>query len=236
VARGDEARRVRELSRAVSVEILPAGNDLPPRAVGALVILVCLVEFWAVCGYFPSSGWLDRNPFFSASYALHFARALISADSLNTHLRVWTYSPYLMAGYPAATRTEPMGDLPGLCLWLVRWLLPAHAYLHGAAIVYKVLVVGLIAAAAPAMVLAAVCLGLGGSTVVVAAALGVFGIFNVPGIEMMRAGMFAYFAAVGCSPGCIPWLHRCCCRPPPRHSCAPPAGAAPACCWPALSL
>ena len=177
------------------MEILPAGNDLPPRAVGALVILVCLVEFWAVCGYFPSSGWLDRNPFFSASYALHFARALISADSLNTHLRVWTYSPYLMAGYPAATRTEPMGDLPGLCLWLVRWLLPAHAYLHGAAIVYKVLVVGLIAAAAPAMVLAAVCLGLGGSTVVVAAALGVFGIFNVPGIEMMRAGMFAYFAA-----------------------------------------
>lgn len=157
--------------------------------------LVCALELWGLCDYFPPSGWFNPHPFYTDSYALHFARGLVGAQALRRHLRLWCYSPALMAGYPAGTRSEPMGFAPALLFWIGGWLRLGALSFTQAAIVYKLMVLALLAATAPAMALAASLFELGGTAVALSAGLGLLGLFSIPGIQMMRSGMFAFLSA-----------------------------------------
>ena len=123
-----------------------------------MVAVVCALELWGLSRYFPPGSWLNARPLYTDSYALHFARGFIAADALVRHLRLWSYSPNLMAGYPAGTRTEPMGAALAVWFWLCGGFF-RQLSLGQAAILYKLLVVGLLAAIAPAMALAALWFG-----------------------------------------------------------------------------
>src|SRR5215831_7944598 len=94
-------------------------RGLASRAVAIGVIAaLSVIQLCGLTRYFPIYSWTDRHPFYTNSYALHFARSLLSSRAMARHLRLWSYSPFLMAGYPAGTRTEPMGDAVGLWFWL----------------------------------------------------------------------------------------------------------------------
>jgi hypothetical protein len=153
-----------------------------------------VIQLWGLTRYFPIHSWTDRHPFYTNSYALHFARSLLSSRAMARHFRLWSYSPVLMAGYPAGTRTEPMGDAVALWFWLcsgfstVRWV-------GRAAVLYKMFVVGILLCVPAAAASTAVWLGFDWGIATISAALGVFGTFNYPGLMMIRAGMFLFFAA-----------------------------------------
>jgi len=181
-----------EKPKALPVAVL--GDQLPWATTWALVGLVCGLELWGLCNFFPPSGWFNAHPFYTDSYPLHFARGLIGAQALRRHLRLWCYSPALMAGYPAGTRSEPMGFAPALLFWVAGWFHLGALSFGQAANLYKLMVVALLATAAPAMALAASIFGLGGSAVALSAGLGVLGLFSIPGIQMMRSGMFAFLS------------------------------------------
>jgi small basic protein len=170
-------------------------HDLATRAVAiAMIAALSMIQLCGLTRYFPIDSWTDRHPFYTNSYALHFARSLLSSTAMAHHLRLWSYSPFLMAGYPAGTRTEPMGDAVALWFWLcsgfstVRWV-------GRAAVLYKMFVVGILVCVPAVAASTAVWLGFDWSIATISAALGVFGTFNYPGLMMMRAGMFAFFAA-----------------------------------------
>lgn len=169
--------------------------------------LVCAVELWGLSRYFPPDSWLSAQPFYTNSYALHFARGLAGESALRRHLRLWSYSPSLMAGYPAGTRTEPMGAAVAVWLWLAGRLTGEQSPAQ-AAVLYKLLVVGLLAAASPIMAAAALWLGFDWTVAIIAAALGAFGLFNYPGLLMIRAGMFAFLAASFLCAGWGAFLYR----------------------------
>jgi len=178
----------------------PAGaaflrHGLAIRAVAIGVIAaLSVIQLCGLTRYFPIYSWTDRHPFYTNIYALHFARILLSSRAMARHLRLWSYSPFLMAGYPAGTRTEPMGDAVGLWFWLcsgfstVRWV-------GRAAVLYKMFVVGILVCLPAAAASTAVWLGFDWTVATISAALGVFGTFSYPGLMMIRAGMFAFFAA-----------------------------------------
>jgi len=161
--------------------------------VGMLVV-ICALELWGLSQYFPPDAWLNVHPFYTDSYALHFARGLIGEAALVRHLRLWSYSPNLMAGYPAGTRTEPMGAAPAMWFWVCGGFFHELS-LEQAAVLYKLMVVGLLAAVPPAMALAALWLGFDLGVAVLSAVLGTLGVFNYPGILMMRVGMFGFLSA-----------------------------------------
>ena len=170
-------------------------HDLATRAVAiAMIAALSVIQLGGLTRYFPIDSWADRHPYFTNSYALHFARSLLSSRAMARHLRLWSYSPVLMAGYPAGTRTEPMGDAVALWFWLcsgfstVRWV-------GRAAVLYKMFVVGILVCVPAAAASTAIWLGFDWSIATISAALGVFGTFSYPGLMMMRAGMFAFFAA-----------------------------------------
>src|SRR5215471_7115155 len=170
-------------------------HDLATRAVAITTIAaLSVIQLWGLTRYFLIDSWTDRHPYFTNSYALHFARSLLSSRAMARHLRLWSYSPVLMAGYPAGTRTEPMGDAVALWFWLcsgfstVRWV-------GRAAVLYKMFVVGILVCVPAAAASTAIWLGFDWSIATISAALGVFGTFSYPGLMMMRAGMFAFFAA-----------------------------------------
>ncbi len=180
-----------------------ASANPPHRRVVYILALatVCAVELWGLSRYFPPGSWLSGQPFYTNSYALHFARGLMGEAALRRHLRLWSYSPSLMAGYPAGTRTEPMGAAVAVWLWLASGLTHGQSPAQ-AAVLYKLLVVGLLSAAPPAMACAALWLGFGWSVALISAVLAAFGIFNYPGLLMIRGGMFAFLAA---SFLCVAW-------------------------------
>ncbi|MBV8137269.1 MAG: hypothetical protein JO121_16815 [Deltaproteobacteria bacterium] len=168
--------------------------ELASRAVAiAMIAALSVLQLAGLTRYFPIGSWTDRHPFYTNSYALHFARSLLSSRAMARHLRLWSYSPFLMAGYPAGTRTEPMGDAVALWFWLcsgfstVRWV-------GRAAVLYKMFVVGILVCIPAAAASAAVWLGFDWTVATISAALGVFGTFNYPGLMMIRAGMFPFFA------------------------------------------
>src|SRR5215469_3532846 len=170
-------------------------HDLATRAVAiAMIAALSVIQLCGLTRYFPIDSWADRHPYFTNSYALHFARSLLSSRAMARHLRLWSYSPFLMAGYPAGTRTEPMGDAVGLWFWLcsgfstVRWV-------GRAAVLYKMFVIGILVCLPAAAASTAVWLGFDWTVATISAALGVFGTFSYPGLMMIRAGMFAFFAA-----------------------------------------
>ena len=170
-------------------------HDLATRTVAiAMIAALSLIQLGGLTRYFPIDSWADRHPYFTNSYALHFARSLLSSRAMARHLRLWSYSPVLMAGYPAGTRTEPMGDAVALWFWLcsgfstVRWV-------GRAAVLYKMFVVGILVCVPAAAAATAIWLGFDWSIATISAALGVFGTFNYPGLMMIRAGMFLFFAA-----------------------------------------
>ncbi len=113
----------------------------------AILALISVLQIWGLAHYFPPATWLGPEPFYTNSYALHYARGMRQAESLRAHGRLWSYSPALMAGYPAGTTTEPMGAAVGPWLVVTGWMNPAVAY--------KGLVLGLLAAAPFAAALAA---------------------------------------------------------------------------------
>ncbi len=170
---------------------------LPLAAIAALTA----IQLWGLTRYFPIDTWTNRHPFYTSSYALHFARSLISCSALARHFRLWSYSPSLMAGYPAGTRTEPMGDAVALWFWICSGFSNVRSF-GRAAVLYKMFVVGALACAPLAMASAALWLGFDWTIAAIAAALGVFGTFNYPGLLMIRAGMFAFFA---CAFRCVAW-------------------------------
>ena len=186
------ARAVKSPSAAGAASLR---HDLASRAVAiATIAALSVIQLCGLTRYFPIDSWTDRHPFYTNSYALHFARSLLSSGAIARHFRLWSYSPVLMAGYPAATRTEPMGDAVALWFWLcsgfstVRWI-------GRAAVLYKMFVVGILVCVPAAAASTAVWLGFGWTIATISAALGVFGTFNYPGLMMIRAGMFAFFAA-----------------------------------------
>lgn|GEM_PF-2380794 len=183
-------------------------DPLPWATTWALVGLVCGLELWGLCNYFPPSGWFNAHPFYSDSYALHFARGLIGAQALRRHLRLWCYSPALMAGYPAGTRSEPMGFAPALLFWIAGWFRLGALSFGQAAILYKLMVLALLAATAPALALTASMFDLGGSAIALSAGLGMLGLFSIPGIQMMRSGMFAFLSASSLCVLAGGWLYR----------------------------
>lgn len=166
-----------------------AVSNLSPGRTGTLAILALIsgLQIWGLTQYFPPATWLGPEPFYTNSYALHFARGIRQAESLRAHARLWSYSPALMAGYPAGTTTEPMGAAVGPWLVANGWMNPAVAY--------KGLVLGLLAAAPFAAALAAWALELDTNECLIAAMLGAMGTFSAPGLTMMRAGMFAFLSA-----------------------------------------
>jgi len=160
----------------------------PGRAgTAAILVLISALQIWGIAHYFPSHSWLGPQPFYTNSYALHYARGLRQAESIATHARLWSYSPALMGGYPAGTYTEPMGAAVGPWLVLAGFIDPAVAY--------KCLVIGLLALAPFAVAIACWLLELGTNVCLVAAILGAMGIFTAPGIAMIRSGMFLFLAA-----------------------------------------
>ena len=168
--------------------------DLALRPVAiATIAALSMIQLCGLTRYFPIDSWTDRQPLYANSYALHFARSLLSSRAMARHFRLWSYSPILMAGYPAGTRTEPMGDAVALWFWLcsgfstVRWV-------GRAAVLYKMFVIGILACVPAAVALTAVWLEFDWSIAAISAALGVFGTFNYPGLLMIRAGMFAFLA------------------------------------------
>ncbi|MGO9453182.1 MAG: hypothetical protein ACLQDV_19390 [Candidatus Binataceae bacterium] len=165
-----------------------------PLAPSVLITAIFLIQLWGLSQYFPVDSWLTRNPFYTNSYALHFARSLLSASALGRHLRLWSYSPSLMAGYPAGTRTEPMGDAVALWFWICSGFSTVRSF-GRAAVLYKAFVVGVLVSIPLAMAAAARWLEFDWTIAVLSAALGVFGTFNYPGLLMIRAGMFAFFSA-----------------------------------------
>ncbi len=166
-----------------------------------MIVAICALELWGLSQYFPPNAYLNAHPFYTDSYALHFARGLIGDAALVRHLRLWSYSPNLMAGYPAGTRTEPMGAAPAVWFWVCGGFF--HELSIGqAAVLYKLLVVGLLAGVPPAMALAARWLGFDWGVAVISAVLGTLGVFNYPGILMMRVGMFGFLSA---SYLCVAW-------------------------------
>src|SRR5262245_38786180 len=177
-------------------------HDLASRALAiGMIALLTVIQLAGLTRYFPIESWIDRHPFYTNSYALHFARSLLSSKAMAQHLRLWSYSPVLMAGYPAGTRTEPMGDAVALWFWLcsgfstVRWV-------GRAAVLYKMFVVGILVCVPAAAASTAAWLGFDWGIATISAALGVFGTFNYPGLMMIRAGMFLFFAA---SFLCVAW-------------------------------
>jgi hypothetical protein len=170
-------------------------HDRASRAVAiATIAALTLIQLGGLTRYFPIDSWSDRHPFYTNSYALHFARSWLSSRAMARHFRLWSYSPILMAGYPAGTRTEPMGNAVALWFWLcsgfstVRWL-------GRAAVLYKMFVIGVLVCVPAAAASTAFWLGMDWSIAAISAALGVFGTFNYPGLLMIRAGMFAFFTA-----------------------------------------
>jgi len=159
------------------------------------------LELWGLSQYFPPNAYLNAHPFYTDSYALHFARGFIGDAALVRHLRLWSYNPNLMAGYPAGTRTEPMGAAPAVWFWVCGGFF--HELSIGqAAVLYKLLVVGLLAGVPPAMALAARWLGFDWRVAVLAAIVGALGLFNYPGIMMTRVGMFGFLSV---SYLCVAW-------------------------------
>ncbi|HEY2485509.1 MAG TPA: hypothetical protein VGI36_10190 [Candidatus Binataceae bacterium] len=170
-------------------------RDLASRAVAiAMITALSVIQLCGLTRYFPIDSWTDRHPFFTNSYALHFARSLLSSRAMARHLRLWSYSPFLMAGYPAGTRTEPIGDAVALWFWLCSGLSTVR-WVGRAAVLYKMFVVGILVCVPAAAASTAIWLGFDWSIATISAALGVFGTFNYPGLMMLRAGMFAFFAA-----------------------------------------
>ncbi len=187
-------------SRAAGAEI---ASELSPGRPGTLVLLALIsaLQIWGIAHYFPPANWLGPEPFYANSYALHYARGLRQAQSIRVHARFWSYSPALMAGYPAGTYTEPMGAAVGPWLVLTGWINPAVAY--------KLLVLGSFAAAPFAVAIAAWWLELGTNVSLIAAVIGALGIFTAPGIAMIRAGMFLFLAACYLSLGLCAFMYRC---------------------------
>ena len=183
-----------------SVSAASAVTRVPAPLIGERLALtfalaaVCTLELWGLIQYFPIASWLGGQPLYTDSYALHFARGLMGRSALERHLRIWSYSPTLMAGYPAATRTEPMGDAIAIWLWLWSGIGAAQSMAQ-AAIAYKLLVVGLLLSAPLTMAAAAHWLNFDRRVVLVSAVLGAFGTFNYPGLLMIRSGMFGFLTA-----------------------------------------
>ena len=175
-------------SSTAEAETVPEAS--PGRAGTVLILLlISAIQIWGIAHYFPPDSWLGPNPFYTNSYALHFARGLRQADSIRTHARLWSYSPALMAGYPAGTYTEPMGAAVG------PWLVLSGLIDLDPAVAYKFLVLGLLAAAPFAIALASWWLELPINVCLVAAIFAAMGIFTAPGIAMIRSGMFLFLAA-----------------------------------------
>ena len=187
-------------SRAAGAEVVP---ELAPGRPGtlALLALISALQIWGIAHYFPPANWLGPEPFYANSYALHYARGLRQAESIRVHARFWSYSPALMAGYPAGTYTEPMGAAVGPWLVLTGWINPAVAY--------KLLVLGSFAAAPFAIAIAARWLELGTNVCLIAALIGAMGIFTAPGIAMIRAGMFLFLAACYVCLALCAFIYRC---------------------------
>jgi len=185
---------------AAGIEVRPEPS--PGRA-GTVVILTLIsaLQIWGLAHYFPTASWLGPEPFYTNSYALHFARGLRQAESIRTHARLWSYSPALMAGYPAGTYTEPMGAAVGPWLVLTGRIDPALAY--------KCLVLGLLAAAPFAVALAGWWLQLGTNVCLIAAIVGAMGVFTAPGIAMIRSGMFLFLAACYLCLALSAFMYRC---------------------------
>src|SRR5262245_12843161 len=148
----------------------------PASRAGAIATIAALtaVQLGGLTRYFPIDSWTDRHPFYTNSYALHFARSLLSSRAMARHFRLWSYSPLLMAGFPAGTRTEPMGDAVALWFWMcsgfatVRWV-------GRAAVLYKMFVIGVLVCVPAATASAAVWHGLDLSFDALAHAHGVYG-------------------------------------------------------------
>jgi hypothetical protein len=173
-----------------------------PRALAiATIAALTIVQLWGLTRYFPISSWFNRRPFYTSSYALHFARSLMSASSMARHFRLWSYSPYLMAGYPAGTRTEPMGDAVALWFWLWSAFWKFNS-IGRAAILFKMFVIGCLVSIPAVAAATALWLGFDWTVAAIAAGLGVFGTFNFPGLLMIRAGMFSFFTACFL---CVAW-------------------------------
>ena len=190
------ATRAKEAVARVSSASAPAANVNPaPRAIAiATIAALTFVQLAGLTRYFPVDSWFNRHPFYTSSYALHFARSLMSASSMARHLRLWSYSPYLMAGYPAGTRTEPMGD--GVALWFWLWSgLWKVLSIGRAAVLFKMFVIGCLVTVPAVAAATALWLGFDWTVAAIAAGLGVFGTFNFPGLLMIRAGMFSFFTA-----------------------------------------
>jgi hypothetical protein len=187
---------------SVSGDIEPSrGFSVPPIAAIAMIAAICGLQLWGLSQFFPIDSWLTRQPFYTNSYALHFARSLLSASALGRHLRLWSYSPSLMAGYPAGTWTEPMGDAVALWFWICSGFSTVRSF-GRAAVLYKAFVIAVLACVPLAMAWAALWLGFDWTVAIISAALGVFGTFDYPGLLMIRAGMFAFFAAAFL---CVAW-------------------------------
>ena len=189
-------------SRRSPAPVDTAPGQLTNRSVAiAAIAALTVAQLGGLTRYFPISTWTDAHPFCTSSYALHFARSLISSSALARHFRFWSYSPALMAGYPAGTRTEPMGDAVALWFWIWSGFSTVRS-LHTAALLYKVFVVGLLVCIPVSMASAALWFGLDWSIAAIAAALAVFGTFNYPGLLMIRAGMFSFLSAAFL---CVAW-------------------------------
>jgi hypothetical protein len=193
-------RRSFKESRAADAAAAP---ELSPGRPGtlALLALISALQIWGIAHYFPPANWLAPEPFYTNSYPLHYARGLRQAESIRRHARFWSYSPALMAGYPAGTYTEPMGAAVGPWLVITGWINPAIAY--------KFLVLGLLAAAPFAIALAAWWMELGTNVSLIAALIGALGIFTAPGIAMIRAGMFLFLAACYVCLALCAFMYRC---------------------------
>jgi hypothetical protein len=199
--------------RSYDASRLEGGQAVPHLSPGrtrtlVLLALISALQIWGLTQYFPPSTWPGPKPFYTNSYALHFARGLRQAESIRAHARLWSYSPALMAGYPAGTATEPMGAAVGPWLVVNGWMNPAVAY--------KGLVLGLLAAAPFAAALAAWGLELDTNECLIAAMLGAMGTFSAPALAMTRAGMFAFFSAsyLCLALGCL--MYRCARRGGPK--------------------
>ena len=175
---------------------------LAPRAIAiATIAALTFVQLWGLTRYFPVDSWFNRRPFYTSSYALHFARSLMGASSMARHFRLWSYSPYLMAGYPAGTRTEPMGDAVAIWFWLWSAFWKFRS-IGRAAILFKIFVVASLVSVPAVAGTTALWLGFDWTVAAIAAGLGVFGTFNFPGLLMIRAGMFSFFTACFM---CVAW-------------------------------
>jgi hypothetical protein len=104
------------------------GGGLEEKRAQTIVAVIFGCHLVATLFFFPPEDVVNNRPVLTLDYAVHFYEAERAREIFPRSLRLYTYDPYFMAGYPGGTVLEI--DANGTALWcaLIRFLDTARAY------------------------------------------------------------------------------------------------------------